>query len=202
MNLDDVRPLPSTLKAILVQTATDLPLTDPTTGLPLIDPTINFDTGNPTNYGVGPDWATGYGLVNAQAAVQMIRDRRFIEDVVSETNATDEFTFSVSPGETVRVTLAWDDRDRRGDRSNPSLMPVAPVLVNDLDLVLIDPNGVEFRPLVLPLVMPGDCDNNPDNGVQVGTCIGQDPPGQNYFGPAVERADRRNNVEQVVVRMA
>jgi len=188
VNLDTRPPLPSTLKAILVQTATDLADIDPTT-----DPTNNFDTGNPTNYGVGPDWATGYGLVNAQAAVQMIRDRRFIEDMVSMDNATDEFTFSVSPGETVRVTLAWDDL-----AAMPNNDHAARLLVNDLDLVLIDPNGVEFRPLVLPLVRPRDCDGNLV-GVQVDTCIGQDGPGQNYFGPAVERADRLNNVEQVVV---
>lgn len=187
VNLDTAPPLPSTLKAILVQTATDLVDTDPT---------VNFDTGVPTAYGQGPDWATGYGLVNAQAAVQMIGDRRFIENGVSLFDATDEFALPVVPGQTgVRVTLAWDDR-----AGTPNANATAPQLVNDLDLVLLEPNGTEHRPLVLPAVTPRDCDNNQANGIQVGTCIGQDLATQNYAGPAIEAVDRRNNVEQAVVR--
>lgn len=187
VNLDAAPPLPSTLKAILAQTAVDLADTDPT---------INFDTGAATAYGVGPDWATGYGLVNAQEAVRMITNRRFVQGRLSQSDATDEFALPVIAGQTeVRVTLAWDD-----PAGTPNASATAPQLVNDLDLVLTEPNGTEHRPLVLPVVTPGDCDNDPTNGIQVGTCMGLDPPGQNYFGPAAEGIDNRNNVEQVVVR--
>lgn len=187
VNLDTAPPLPSTSKAILVQTAQDLAGTDPTT---------NFDTGAPVTYGAGPDWATGYGLVDAAAAVQMVADRQFLEDTVDDAgDHTDQWFVPVAPGQTeLRVTLAWDDRE-----GTPNASAAAPMLVNDLDLTVTDPNGVIHRPLVLPVLAPRDCDGNAANGVQVGTCVGQDPAGQNYFGPAAEGIDRRNNVEQVVV---
>ena len=51
---------PSTSKAILAQTAVDQTGTASGT---------NPDTGNATVYGPGPDWGTGYGSVDAQAAV-------------------------------------------------------------------------------------------------------------------------------------
>jgi uncharacterized repeat protein (TIGR01451 family) len=199
VNLDVAPPLPSTSKAILIQTATDLVGTDPP-GSP-----VNFDTGAPTQYGPGPDWVTGYGSVDAQAAVQMVADRRFLEDSVSEINATDEHLVSVVPGQPeLRLTLAWDDI--AGVVNNDDS---APQLVNDLDLVLFGPNGEVHRPFVLPgqpagpgggtTLVPRDCDGNAANGVQVGTCIGQDNPAQNYFGPATEGTDRLNNVEQVVI---
>lgn len=186
VDLDLSPPLPSTLKAILLQTAVDLAGTDPST---------NPDTGNPVVYGAGPDWATGYGLADANAAVDLISDQTFLEDQVSTIDHTDSFVFNVSPGETRnRVTLAWDDI-----AGTPNANDAAAQLVNDLDLIVVDPNGNEFQPLVLPLLTPGDCDGNAANGVQVGTCPGLDPAGQNYFGPAAPGTDRRNNVEQVVI---
>jgi subtilisin family serine protease len=189
VNLDVSPPLPSTLKAILVQTADDLAGTDPT---------VNFDTGAAVTYGNGPDWATGYGLADADAAVQLIVDEEFLEDNVDMTNPTDEYMLLVLPGQTeVKVTLAWDDI-----AGTPNANDAAAQLVNDLDLTLIEPDGTTHRPLVLPLLTPNDCDGNAANGIQVGTCPGQDPAGQNYLGPAAEGVDRRNNVEQVVVQDA
>ena len=187
VNLDTAPPLPSTSKAILVQTAQDLAGTDPT---------VNFDTGAAVTYGAGPDWATGYGLVDAAAAVQMVADREFLEDAVDDAgNHTDRWFVPVAPGQAeLRVTLAWDDRE-----GTPNANAAAPMLVNDLDLVVTDPNGIVHRPLVMPALTSRDCDGNAANGVQVGTCIGQDPAAQNYAGPAAEGVDRRNNVEQVVV---
>ena len=186
VNLDTAPPLPSTIKAILVQEATDLAGTDPT---------VNADTDAAVTYGAGPDWATGFGLVDAQAAVQLVEERRFIEDQLSMADVTDEFILSVVPGQTeVRVTLAWDDL-----AGTPNSDAAAAQLVNDLDLTVVEPNGILHRPLVLPLLTPRDCDGDDTNGVQVGTCAGLDPAAQNYFGPAAEGVDRRNNVEQVVV---
>lgn len=186
VNIDTSPPLPSTSKAILAQTATDL------TGN---DGTNNPDTGAPVQYGAGPDWATGFGQVNAQAAVQMVADENFLEDAVSESDVTDEHLVSVVPGQTqVRVTLAWDDI-----AGTPNANDATVQLVNDLDLTLIDPNGVEHDPLVLPQVTPLDCDGDATNGIQTGTCPGIDSAAQNYFGPAAEGVDRRNNIEQAVV---
>jgi hypothetical protein len=187
VNLDTSPPLPSTLRAILVQTAQDLAGTDPN---------LNFDTGAVTAYGAGPDWATGYGLADALAATQMVAARNFLEDSLDVAgDHTDVWFVPVTSGQTeVRVTLAWDDLE-----GTPNANAAVPQLVNDLDLELVDPNGVVHRPQVLPIPVPRDCDGNAANGIQVGTCIGQDPGGQNFFGPAAEGTDRRNNLEQVVV---
>jgi subtilisin family serine protease len=186
VDLDVDPPLPSTLKAIMLQTAIDLAGTDPT---------INPDTGNPVNYGAGPDWATGYGLADASAAVDLIVDQTFLEDLVSAGDHTDSHAFTVSEGEIRnRITLAWDDV-----AGSPNANNAAAQLVNDLDLIVVDPDGIEYQPLVLPLLTPGDCDGDNTNGIQVGTCAGFDPAGQNYFGPAAPGTDRRNNVEQVVL---
>jgi uncharacterized repeat protein (TIGR01451 family) len=186
VNLDTNPPLPSTDKAILIQTAIDLQGTDTAT---------NPDTGGSTVYGAGPDLATGYGLVDIDAAVKLLRARGFLQDAVSAANPTDNFPVAVAPGQNqVRVTLAWDDI-----AGAPSSDDAATKLVNDLDLILIDPNGNVHRPLVLPVFTPRDCDGNAANGVQVGTCAGDQDPAQNYAAVATEGVDRRNNVEQVLV---
>jgi uncharacterized repeat protein (TIGR01451 family) len=186
VNLDTAPPLPSTSKAILAQTATDLIGNDGSN---------NPDTSAPVQYGAGPDWVTGFGQVNAQAAAQLVADRNFLEDSVSDADVTDEHIVSVVPGQQqVRVTLAWDDI-----AGTPNANDAAAQLVNDLDLTLIDPNGVEHDPLVLPPVTPLDCDNDATNGIQTGTCPGIDAAGQNYLGPAAEGVDRRNNIEQAFV---
>ncbi|MBN2006326.1 MAG: S8 family serine peptidase, partial [Anaerolineae bacterium] len=75
---------PSTAKAILMQTATDL--------------------GN-----AGPDYQWGYGLVNIHAAVELISRRAFRQDNVAQ-GEVDVFYFIVPNDATpATVSLAWDD---------------------------------------------------------------------------------------------
>ncbi len=108
--VDEV-PLSSTLKALLIHSANDL--------------------GNP-----GPDYAFGWGEVDADAACQHIRDTLMLESQLVD---AEEQTFfcDVPAGETeFRVTLCWDDF--QGD-----------LLYNDLDLTLEDPNGVTHDPWLL-----------------------------------------------------
>lgn len=213
VNLDFAPPLPSTSKAILIETATDLVGSDsdsPANLFPTFSPPTpscpfpcivyvhipNYDTGQIVAYGVGPDWVTGYGSVNAQAAVKLIRDRQFLEGALDLSHVTDEFFVKVTPGQTpFAVTLAWDD-----PAGSPNANDAAPQLVNDLDLELIEPDGTVHRPLVLPPLTPLDCDGNPANGLQFGSCPGTDPITQNDLGAAAEGLDRLNNVEQVVVQ--
>ena len=187
--LDTAPPLPSTTRALLIHAADDLAGTDPA---------ASPDTGNPVSYGAGPDWATGYGLANAPQTIRIIQDQGFVEDSLSLVNVTDDWLVAVDPGQTViRITAAWDDRP-----GTPTTDDATAKLVNDLDLVLIEPDGVtEHRPLVMPLLTPRDCDPG-TAGIQVGTCAGLDSAAQNYFGPATEGTDRRNNAEQVVVEEA
>ena len=180
-------PHPSTDKAILIQTAVDL---QGNSGA-----SLNPDTGAATTWGPGPDWATGFGRVDAQAAVNLIKADGFVEGDVTTAAHTDTFPVSVVPGQgQVKVSLAWDDLAGAVGTDDS-----AAKLVNDLDLTLVDPNGVVHRPLVLPIITPFDCDAG-TAGVQVGVgvCPGTQDTGP-FATPATEGTDRRNVVEQVVV---
>ncbi|NNE11426.1 MAG: DUF11 domain-containing protein [Ilumatobacter sp.] len=192
VDLDVAPPLPSTMKAILIQTALDQVGTASGT---------NPDTGNATVYGPGPDWGTGYGSVDVQAGSQLIADDLFLEDAVDETNVTDIHYAQVAAGDDeLRVTLAWDDLP-----GTPNADDSVPQLVNDLDLLLVGPNGEIVQPLVLPATAQFDC-NGGVAGVQTGVCggggPGADPGPWPSAATAIDAApgtDRLNNVEQVVV---
>jgi hypothetical protein len=122
-NVDDV-PLPSTLKALLIQGAQDL--------------------GNP-----GPDYQFGYGLINAQASVDMIRDSLMLESQFAEDNEEDIFLCNIPAGQAnFRVTLVWDDVSANAGAN--------PTIVNDLDLELEDPNGATYQPWILNAANPAN----------------------------------------------
>jgi len=124
----------------------------------LINTTL--DIGSP-----GPAFDSGYGLLQIVPALKTIEQNNIIEDSVANGNVK-SFPLLIDPtSEFVRVTLVWSD---------PPAAPLAdPVLVNDLDLVLIDPtNGVHYPWTLDP--------SNPSN------------PAVNNF------PDHLNNVEQVL----
>lgn len=117
---------PGTIKAIMANTATDL--------------------GNP-----GPDYAYGYGRVNADKAIQTITNNNYFTDDIN-TGGTEETIISVPGGQTYfTVTLAWDDP--AGDASLDSSISQ---LVNDLDLELESPSGDLYYPFVLDPGNPQD----------------------------------------------
>jgi hypothetical protein len=123
-------PLPSTVKALLIHTAVDL------------------DDGT-SYYNPGPDYASGYGRVDAQAAVDELIAQRVRQDQVSD-GQVDSFTVDVPAGTpSLKVTLAWDDE--------PGAVNADPALVNDLDLVLVEPDGsTTHLPWVLDPANPGN----------------------------------------------
>jgi len=111
---NNTEPWPSTIKALLVQSAHDLD-----------DETTSW-------YNPGPDYASGYGLVDAQAAVDLVRAGAIREDTISANGEVDMFDVWVPPGASeIKVTLAWDDP--------PAVENAAQTLVNDLDLLLWSP---------------------------------------------------------------
>ena len=204
IDLDEDAPLPSTSRALLVQAAEHLSGTASFANNP--------DTGALTVYGDGPDWATGYGRADALEAIGLIDAGMVVEDVVDEDDPTEEHLVSVVPGQDeLRVTLAWDDLP-----GTPNSDHSVPMLVNDLDLLLIGPNGETHQPLVLPEAEQFDCDPDTD-GIQTGVITDacpeyDDDDGTGGSGPdpgpwpvteddlaAEEGTDRRNNLEQVVI---
>jgi hypothetical protein len=150
-------PLPSTVKAVLLQTATDLVSSSATV----------------TYYTPGPDFASGYGRVDALAAVNHINasvagGTATLRESQVANGATDAFTVNVPSGLTsLKFTLVWDD---------PAAQPNTTAelrLVNNLDLQLVAPDTTVNLPWVLD-------SNNPGNA-------------------ATRGVDNINNVEQVVV---
>jgi subtilisin family serine protease len=148
-------PSAAAVKAILIQTARDV-----------------AGTGQSR---VGPDFATGWGIADAQAAMDLLRrpgGPGFAEGTLVATGAGGawEFPFVVPAGQSeLHVTLAWSDLPGTPAGAGPEL-------VNDLDLRLMPPGGgAAQQPWTL----------NPANPGQAAVRNGGD--------------DTLNNVEQVSV---
>jgi uncharacterized repeat protein (TIGR01451 family) len=92
-----------------------------------------MNDGDTVYYNPGPDFASGYGRVDAQAAVDAIQAQQVREGEISN-GQTDAYTLTV-PADTsmLQVTLAWDDV--------PGTPNALLALVNNLDLALVEPDG-------------------------------------------------------------
>ena len=113
-------PSPDIIKALLVNTATDL--------------------GRP-----GPDYLFGYGLVNALAAVQTIDvgPVRIVTGSV-DNGDTDEYLIGIPAGQgTLRVTLNWIDPAGAANNGGNDI-------VNNLDLEIVGPDNVVRFPFTGP----------------------------------------------------
>ena len=121
----------STLKALLIHTADDL--------------------GNP-----GPDYRYGWGLLNAVAAADLLRDHADFPEKVrlregriatGDTELTYEFVWDgVSP---IRATMAWTDPAGAATTSSDLR---SPRLRNNLDLRVVGPDNQTYYPYVMPFV--------------------------------------------------
>jgi subtilisin family serine protease len=182
---------PALYKAVLIQTATDgVKLADETFPEDLTAANTNPDTGAPTSYDEGPDFATGFGLVNAELACAKIgQTQEWGQGTILETGAMQEWCFDVPQGNMaeIKVVIAWDDLP------GPDLTDdTVSRLVNDLDLVLVDPNGGEHRPWTI---------NPPPNPSPLNSPLPETfPPGA--ITPATRGPDHLNNVEMVTVPAA
>ena len=154
-NLDANPPLPSLLRALLIQSATDVVQNDVRNqASPDLDLDSNASNGNdgqgrvPAT--VGPDYATGWGTANIGAAATILQDTRSVSGRAQANRLVQssifqggirEYDFVVNQAGPVRVTLAWDDFE--ATTLNPA---TSPMLVNDLDLELQAPDGTVFFP--------------------------------------------------------
>jgi len=143
VNLDVAPPLPSTLRAIAVHSARDIdapvwflngaPMTAPDGALSPV----------PVRAFPGPDFTTGYGMMDAQQAVEVVESRGVIEGRIEADCDVRTYSFYVSGSDPsdVMATLAWDDPP-----SDVALAYDAVHLLNDLDLTLTDPTGARHYP--------------------------------------------------------
>jgi hypothetical protein len=131
-------PPPAVFKAMLTATATDIIGEGEGT---------NPDLDGPTPAWAGPDYGTGWGLVWAPGAVAGFEEHRPEDPRYRVGEVTAERTSWVmnldvpEGGGDLRVMLAWDDP--------PGEAMATQALQHDLDLLLIDPDGVEHQPWVL-----------------------------------------------------
>lgn len=139
----------------------------------------------------GPDFRSGYGLMNTFAAWETINHNATSGDLshIKELDLYDghqiEFTITVPPTapNPLRATICWTDPP--GTPLALALDPTGLMLVNDLDLRLIEPNGTEHFPWLLdPALATEDQtareaaaitgDNNRDNVEKI---VAQNPTG-------------------------
>lgn len=121
-------------------------------------------------YNPGPDYATGFGNLNAEKAMENIDAGKYFSGSVSNGNNV-AFNLSIPPGiSLLKISLAWNDT---------AALPGAPTaLVNDLDLSVINKStGETWQPWVLSSV--ANIDSLSKN--------------------AVRKRDSLNNEEQVTI---
>lgn len=149
----------STLKGLLIHTADDV-------GLP------------------GPDYQNGWGLINVEAAADLLLAHkasmarpRLIEATVTTAATTFTHEFEWDGTAPIRATLCWTDPAGSSVSGHDTRTPT---LVNDLDLTLTGPNGSVYRPYVMPFV-----------GNWTAGAMNQ---------PAVTGRNEVDNVEQVLIQ--
>ncbi|MGP1310788.1 MAG: S8 family serine peptidase, partial [Phycisphaerales bacterium] len=95
----------------------------------------------------GPDNRTGYGSIRVKDTIDHMRTGNFSQSEVSQGGQYSVLVY-VAPGEPeFKATIAWDDA--------PASPFASPTLINNLDLVVIDPNGNRQFPWTLNPANPG-----------------------------------------------
>lgn len=111
-------------------------------------------------YSKGPDFATGWGKVNAEAALNQL-DLDRVKEVLFTNETEKRWMMKVPKGqEKLRTTIAWDDYP-----GNVNSSKYEKKLVNDLDLYLISPSGKIYYPWRL-LPLPSEDLNDGSDGLE------------------------------------
>ena len=159
VNTHGSEPNSSALKALLIHGARDI---------------VNICTyGTHLDGYDGPDYMTGYGQVRAKASVDIIDNDKPGSRLIREDSIVDaethEYVIRAEPGdEQLKMTLCWMENEPGTPNDDTK------ELVNDLDLLVIDPSGVEHYPYTLD-------------------------PSDPLVKSAVDSPDRLNNLEQVEI---
>lgn len=173
--------LPSTIKAVLIQGARDLAETQAYASGTTDPDTLQSSVTLPS----GPDWVGGYGVIDVAASQAVIADGRVEQGSLDADGETATFQIAVPEGSSsLRVTLAWDDAP-----ASPLADLESAKLQNDLDLVVVGPEGENAQTYLPWVLMPLPASS---------------PAGDPAFieaaaAPASRGVDRLNNVEQVEV---
>ena len=124
-----IDPLPSTVKAHFIHAARDRD-----------DGTSWFNR--------GPDFASGYGILDVRAAIDQFRTGQYVERCLAGQGSSASVPIPLAAtADSVKVTVAWDD---------PPASPAGagPALINDLDLTVMDDAGQVHYPWTLDPANP------------------------------------------------
>ncbi len=143
----------STLKALLIHTADDI--------------TSSTGSGHPSAR-VGPDYSTGWGVMNTRVAADLLLDastipstKRLFEEALDAGNPSREHLFESDGLSPIRVTICWTDPP---GTAKTALDDRTPVLVNDLDLRITGPGGSPtYLPYILDVENPANAATTGDN---------------------------------------
>ena len=140
LNSSDMRS--SSLKGLIIHTADDI--------------------GRP-----GPDYSYGWGLMNTKAAADLISDdasgaaiAEITEGLLDPANPDDNYSFTFDGSEPFKTTICWTDPPGSSTAIHDNRTPV---LINDLDLRIISPNGVTNYPFILDYNNPSANATSGDN---------------------------------------
>ena len=150
----------STSKALLIHTAIDMEGSG----------SINLDIKAPTPYTRGPDFATGWGRVDAAAALGMMdkydgKNFAKFREINVFAGYESRWTIDVSEKKSFRTTLVWDDAP-----GNEKDVYTNSKLINDLDLWLVSPSGKIYYPWRLDSLSTQNVD---DKGNKKGNAISE-----------------------------
>lgn len=154
LNLHSMRN--STVKALMIHTAIDME--DSPAAHFQYNPDFGVSHGDSTlyaPYGKGPDFATGWGYVDAKAALDMIsgyekKTKEFAKfrEIEIGNGIEKRWSTVVAPGQSrLRATLVWDDAPGDLDiKRTRWITAKQSKLVNDLDMYLVSPSGKYHYP--------------------------------------------------------
>ncbi|GCC52877.1 T9SS C-terminal target domain-containing protein [Chryseotalea sanaruensis] len=117
----------------------------------------------------GPDYQFGWGLIDVKAGADFLIAENYIDKLLVEerllNNANYELTIQPQVNKKISITLSWTDPE--GTPVSASLDPLDRMLVNDLDVRLIDEDGLITLPWSLnpsvPQAQAIQADNSRDN---------------------------------------
>lgn len=114
------------------------------------------ETAKEAGQGIAPDYTYGFGLMDTKAACDVVSKQHPQDTIIENTlnqSATFSYQITVTGNEPLSATLAWTDPP--GQANWPVVLnDTTPVLVNDLDLLIIGPGNTSHEPFVLDPANP------------------------------------------------
>ena len=159
----------STVKALLIHTAVDMEDSEEAHIACNADLTVAHKDGKChfTPYGKGPDFATGWGYVDGEKALNLIKNydsttKTFpnFKEIEIGNGYEKRWTVNVDSNRSrLRTTLVWDDAPGNQETAIMSNKFKESKLINDLDMYLISPSGKYYYPWRLDTLPTAFIDN-------------------------------------------